>query len=302
MAEIKLLFKLSGPDQNTDQLIVTEQGLRIGRTKDNNLFLDNRELSRQHARITWRADEERYYVEDLNSSNGSWFNDARLNPREPRELRPGDVLRFGPYVLTLTRFIMPVVEAVVPEEMIRPIAQSLATDHERLHSDPYLPGLSRTRSSWLQYLPGIFSEDDFAGRYLLIFESMFSPIFWTLDHFDLYLTPELAPEEWLHWMASWFDLLMIAELPLDRKRAIVRQCGWLFLRRGTRVGLERMLDLYFGVTPQIIEPTDEYCHFVVRLPLSQSKVSLGTVDKRDVAERLITSQKPAFTSYTLEIT
>ena len=37
---------------------------------------------------------------------------------------------------------------------------------------------------------------------LLIFESMFSPIFWTLDHFDLYLTPELAPEEWLHWMAA----------------------------------------------------------------------------------------------------
>ena len=39
----------------------------------------------------------------------------------------------------------------------------------------------------------------------------------------------------------------------------------------------------------------------MRLPLSQSKVNLGTVDKRDVAERIITSQKPAFTSYTLEI-
>ena len=35
--------------------------------------------------------------------------------------------------------------------------------------DPYLPGISRTRSSWLQYLPGIFSEDDFAGRYLADF-------------------------------------------------------------------------------------------------------------------------------------
>lgn len=302
MAEIKLLFKLSGPDQNTDQLIVTEQGLRIGRTKDNNLFLDNRELSRQHARIMWRADEERYYVEDLNSSNGSWINDARLNPREPRELRPGDVLRFGPYVLTLTRFIMPVAQSDEPQELRMPMIQSLTTDHERIHQDPYLPGISRTRSSWLQYLPGIFSEDDFAGRYLLIFESMFSPIFWTLDHFDLYLTPELAPEEWLHWMVSWFDLLMIDELPIDRKRAIVRQVGWLFLRRGTRVGMERLLDLYFGVTAQIIEPPNEYCHFIVRLPLSQSKVSLGTVDKRDVAERIITSQKPAFTSYTLEIT
>ncbi len=301
MAEIKLLFKLSGPDQNTDQLIVTEQGLRVGRTKDNNLFLDSREISRQHARIMWRADEERYYVEDLNSSNGSWLNDARLNPREPRELRPGDVIRFGPYVLTLTRFIMPVAQPDVPQDMISPIIQSLTTDHERINRDPYLPGVSRTRSSWLQYLPGIFADDDFAGRYLLIFESMFSPIFWTLDHFDLYLTPELAPEEWLHWMTAWFDLLLIPELPIDRKRALLRQCGWLFLRRGTRVGLERLLDLYFGVTPQIIESTTEYCHFVVRLPLSQSKVNMGTVDKRDVAERLITSQKPAFTSFTLEV-
>ena len=39
---------------------------------------------------------------------------------------------------------------------------------------------------------------------------------------------------------GWFDLLMIDELPIDRKRAIVRQVGWLFLRRGTRVGLERL--------------------------------------------------------------
>lgn len=301
MAEIKLLFRLSGPDQNIDQLIVTEQGLRVGRTRDNNLFLDSREISRQHARITWRADEEKYYVEDLNSSNGSWLNDARLAPREPRELRPGDVLRFGPYVLSLIRFIMPVAEPALPQVALSPILQSMATDQERVHTDNYLPGLSRKQSSWMQYLPGIFSEDEFTGRYLLIFESMLSPIFWTLDHFDLYLTPEIAPQEWMQWMVGWFDLLIIPELPIDRQRNLMRQSGWLFLRRGTRVGLERLLDLYFGVTAQIIEPPDDYCHFIVRLPLSQSRVDFGTVDKRDLAERLITSQKPAFTSFALEI-
>ena len=75
------------------------------------------------------------------------------------------------------------------------------------------------------------------------------------------------------------------------------QAGWLFLRRGTRVGLERLLQLYFGVRPEIIED-DEPCRFTVRLPLSISDVKLN----QEVIERLIRVSKPAFASFTLELT
>jgi phage tail-like protein len=161
----------------------------------------------------------------------------------------------------------------------------------------YLYGIPRDKSSWLQYLPALYAEDDFLGRYLLICESLFAPIVWMVDNFDLYLSPEVAPVEWLQWMASWFDLLLRPELPEARMRAIMDQIGWLFLRRGTRMGLERLLQLYFGVKPEIIEDS-EPCKFTVRLKLSDSDVKLS----QDVITRLIASQKPAFAAFTLEIT
>ena len=163
--------------------------------------------------------------------------------------------------------------------------------------DEYPPGVPRQRSTWLNYLPAIYSDDEFIGRYLLICESIFAPIVWNIDNFDLYLTPDIAPPAWLQWMASWFDLLIIPDLPIERQRAILSQIGWLFLRRGTKIGLERLLELYFGVRPEIIENRNEPCHFVVRLALSKSETRF----EREVAERLIASQKPAFASHTLEI-
>jgi phage tail-like protein len=119
-----------------------------------------------------------------------------------------------------------------------------------------------------------------------------------IDNFDFYLSTETAPQEWLQWMASWFDLLLLPDLPIERQRAVMRQLGWLFFRRGTRSGLERLLELYFDVRPEIVESRKTPAHFVVRLPLSQSSVKLG----REVADRLVASQKPAFAAYTLEIT
>lgn len=290
--DIKILFKLQGPDLDRDELIVGRQGLRVGRGGDNSLVLNHREMSRQHMRIIWR-DDNKYLVEDLNSSNGVWFNETRIPPRVPQEINVGDVIRCGPFIFTFDRLIYPQPAAAKPHlpeaaESFLPALDGMGMAH--------LAGIPRDQSTWLQYLPAIYSDDEFLGRYLLIFESMLSPITWIVDNFDLYLSPEIAPQAWLQWMASWFDLLLLPELPDERQREILRQVGWLFLRRGTPAGLQRLLQLYFGVTPEIIE--DEVCHFVVRLPLSESPVELGS----EVANRLIASQKPAFASYDLEIT
>jgi len=298
--EIKLLFHISGPDLPMDEVIVGRQGLRVGRSADNNLQLNNREISRQHMRIFWE-DDNQYYVEDLNSSNGVWLNEQRLTPREAASIEVGDTIRLGPFVLTFERIILPVAGEEAVEDKIAPL-ESLSVSRSILSvngdSPDYPPGIPRDRSTWLEFMPAIYSDDEFMGRYLLIFESILNPIIWNIDNFDLYLSPETAPPEWLRWMSNWFDLLLIPELPEARQRAIVRQVGWLFLRRGTRAGLERLLELYFGVAAEITEPRDEICHFVVRLPLSESDTNLG----REIADRLIASQKPAFTSYTLEVT
>jgi len=220
------------------------------------------------------------------------------------------VIRFGPYQLRLIDWIDPEPVDLIPSFMDE-FDLSVDVSSNGKHRLEFPPGIPRPphKSNWLKYLPAIYSDSnngynvDFVGRYLLIFESLLSPITWTIDNFDLLLSPEIAPPAWLEWMAGWFDLLLVPELPVDRQREIMRQIGWLFKRRGTPSGLTRLLNLYFGVTPEIIE--NEPCHFVVRLPLSQSPVDFGEMPeerRRELADRLILSQKPAFASYKLEET
>lgn len=291
MDEIRALFKITGPDLDGDEILVGRQGLRVGRVSENNLMLNHREISRQHMRITWREDDK-FLIEDLNSSNGVWVNDTRITSRIPQELEEGDIIRCGPYLLTFQQLVYPQPSAIVPRASengeLKPIEMIAPVGH--------LAGIPIDQSTWLQYLPSIYADDEFLGRYLLIFESILSPITWIIDNFDLFLSPDIAPSEWLRWMAGWFDLLLLPELPIERQREIMRQAGWLFMRRGTRAGLQRLLTLYFGVTPEIEETGN--CRFVVRLPLSQSSSKMGA----EVANRLISSQKPAFASYTLEVT
>lgn len=50
-------------------------------------------VSRLHARII--RQEKRYYIEDLNSTNGTYLNDAALEYHQPKELNRDDRIRFG---------------------------------------------------------------------------------------------------------------------------------------------------------------------------------------------------------------
>lgn len=63
----------------------------IGRTSKALVQLDEKAVSHQHARLTLGAGG--CIVRDLDSTNGTYVNDARLDG--PRELRAGDVIRFG---------------------------------------------------------------------------------------------------------------------------------------------------------------------------------------------------------------
>ena len=54
-------------------------------------------VSRNHARIT--MERRRYLVTDLGSANGTYVNDERIAPRQPRPLRQGDRIRLGHIVL-----------------------------------------------------------------------------------------------------------------------------------------------------------------------------------------------------------
>ncbi len=66
----------------------------VGKKKENvNLAINDYSVSRVHAKIT--REEGVYYIEDLNSTNGTFKNGLRLQPYEKRRLEKGDELKFG---------------------------------------------------------------------------------------------------------------------------------------------------------------------------------------------------------------
>lgn len=76
---------------------VDADSLVIGRAPDTDLSLQDRFLSRRHARL--HRDGERLLVEDLGSQNGTYVNDERIEG--PRELWPGDVVRMSASLVTV---------------------------------------------------------------------------------------------------------------------------------------------------------------------------------------------------------
>ena len=77
-------------------------GLSLGRHPDlvdENVADEN--VSRRHLRIA--AQDDQFYVEDLNSSNGTFLNDQRLSPFKPAQLDYGTKVALGDLVLTASK-------------------------------------------------------------------------------------------------------------------------------------------------------------------------------------------------------
>ena len=70
--------------------------LTIGREHDNNVEIKDPDVARYHARIL--RDRDRYVVEDLNSSTGTWVNGERT---QRAVLTHGDVIKVGQTELAL---------------------------------------------------------------------------------------------------------------------------------------------------------------------------------------------------------
>ena len=70
------------------------KGITIGRDDDNSIRLEDTKVSRHHAVV--RPREGKWFVEDLDSTNGVYVNGAKV---KQAELRRGDQVRVGNYDL-----------------------------------------------------------------------------------------------------------------------------------------------------------------------------------------------------------
>ncbi len=173
-------------------------------------------------------------------------------------------------------------------------------------------------STYLNDLPAIFRQDDFAGRFLLAFEAILSGlpqdmrqelsvesvvhgIEEVLARIHTFFDPQTTEPEFLPWLASWVALSLRADWEEATKRDFIRQIIPLYERRGTKAGLEAMLSIYTHELVTIDDNFDDLPHyFQVQLTLSERDADrLRRIQQ--IARAIIDQEKPAHTFYALQI-
>lgn len=81
-----------GPESRPD-MTISKSPYHIGSREDADGVIDKKSISRLHARITKEKDE--YYIEDLNSRNGTWVNGELLNYLDRVHLVNGTKITFA---------------------------------------------------------------------------------------------------------------------------------------------------------------------------------------------------------------
>jgi phage tail-like protein len=186
------------------------------------------------------------------------------------------------------------------------------------------------KGRYLRHLPEIYEQDDFMGRFLMLFESFWAPIQNQIAAAPEYLEPRMTPAIFVPWLASWLGLELDDRWPEDRQRQLVRSAIWLLRQRGTKQALRQYLEIYTGGQVKITEHraadfrlgssgklglgvalgTGNHPHtFTVRI-LLPAEPSSGMEEEgaaqlqiqRRMIEAIIGAEKPAHTTYTLKIT
>jgi predicted component of type VI protein secretion system len=96
MASQFQLIMRSGPTPGAAFTLEGDQ-ITIGRDSVNEIVINDAEISRRHARLTFQGGK--YVLEDLGSTNGTFVNGQRL--AGPRVLKAGEVVSFGEQIVVV---------------------------------------------------------------------------------------------------------------------------------------------------------------------------------------------------------
>ena len=94
MASQFQLIMRTGPTPGATFNLEGDQ-IDIGRDSTNEITINDAEISRRHARLTFQGGK--YVLEDLGSTNGTFVNGQRL--AGPRVLKAGEVVSFGEQIV-----------------------------------------------------------------------------------------------------------------------------------------------------------------------------------------------------------
>jgi phage tail-like protein len=295
----QLVVRIEGQIVQTVALINTL--FMIGRTPDNDLSLPHPLVARQHAEL--RLSAVGAVLTDLGSPSGVFIGSVRLLANQPQVLPADAVFQIGPFEIT---YQVAPVSASARSAQVEASAAATAAMVARAAPPPAPPTPPRPTypavgpqgpvSRYLSDLPVVYHDNDFLGRFLHIFESIWEPAEQREDHIAMYFDPSTCPAAMLPWLARWLNLELNPHWPEARLRALLSEAVDLYRWRGTRYGLTRMIELCTGLTPEIVETAEQ--PFVMRVQISAP--ADHSVDQA-LLEHLIMTHKPAHIGYILEI-
>lgn len=128
----------------------------------------------------------------------------------------------------------------------------------------YVPGLVSPHPLG-KFLPGIYhlsaplgrdpypGQEPFVLRMTAALDLVLAPLFSSLDNFEAYLDPKLAPLDFLDWLGTWVGLVADETWPIARRREFVAQASALYRIRGTPKGLATHVQIFTGGEVEILE-------------------------------------------------
>lgn len=111
-----------------------KQRLSVGRTKENDLTIEDASVSKIHASLVLNS-EKQLMVADTGSTNGTFINDQRIAYGKAIPINAGDKLKFGTVEVTLFRLTETVENTVIDEEKTELDEEFLAEKNSTLTSN-----------------------------------------------------------------------------------------------------------------------------------------------------------------------
>jgi phage tail-like protein len=134
--------------------------------------------------------------------------------------------------------------------------------------------------------------------------------------------PDETRADFLEWLGGWVALSFRADLGEERRREFIRRAVTLYRRRGTRRGLEEVLEVHTGLRGGAVEVNELVASFQLGVSsrigadtlfaggaphFFRVRLRLPTADPddvrryREVATAVIEAEKPAHTRYVLDL-
>ena len=92
-AYLKVVNRLDSLNFKMQEYYVIDGDISLGRSSKNDVVIGDKFVSKNHLLI--RVKNQRYYLEDLGSANGTFLNGVKIDPNELIELQNNDKIGVG---------------------------------------------------------------------------------------------------------------------------------------------------------------------------------------------------------------